>query len=357
MSAVAEATRRYERWLSGLIPLDRADLDAKHAAMAESRFAFLRASYYRWAQLWPVLCADLAGAGRVLAVGDLHVDNFGTWRDAEARFVWGVNDVDEAHAAAWPNDLVRLAASAMLARDEGALRLRARPVAEAVLAGYAEALAAGGAPFVLEERHGWLRRLTTWKKRDPDRFWAKLEGADPWRGRVPRGARDALEASLPRRRLPYRLVHRRSGLGSLGRPRVTALATVDGGLLAREAKPLLPSAGGWAVGRPRAPEAGALLARAVRAHDPHFGARGGWTVRRLAPHCVRVDLDDLPPERDEARLLAAMGSETANLHLGSPRAAAILRSPALRAGARPLLDAAQRMLDALDEDWRAWRRG
>jgi len=32
----------------------------------------------------------------VLAVGDLHVENFGTWRDAEGRLIWGVNDFDEA---------------------------------------------------------------------------------------------------------------------------------------------------------------------------------------------------------------------------------------------------------------------
>jgi len=32
----------------------------------------------------------------VLAVGDLHVENFGTWRDAEGRLIWGVNDFDES---------------------------------------------------------------------------------------------------------------------------------------------------------------------------------------------------------------------------------------------------------------------
>jgi hypothetical protein len=37
-----------------------------------------------------------AGAPVVTGVGDLHVENFGTWRDADARLVWGVNDFDEA---------------------------------------------------------------------------------------------------------------------------------------------------------------------------------------------------------------------------------------------------------------------
>lgn len=39
-----------------------------------------------------------------MAVGDLHVENFGTWRDIEGRLVWGVNDFDEAHPLSYAND-------------------------------------------------------------------------------------------------------------------------------------------------------------------------------------------------------------------------------------------------------------
>ena len=52
---------------------------------------------------------------RVLAVGDIHLENFGTWRDADGRLVWGVNDFDEAAQMPYVLDLVRLAASALLA--------------------------------------------------------------------------------------------------------------------------------------------------------------------------------------------------------------------------------------------------
>ena len=48
----------------------------------------------------------------MLAVGDLHVENFGTWRDADGRLCWGINDFDEADRLPYTNDLVRLAASA-----------------------------------------------------------------------------------------------------------------------------------------------------------------------------------------------------------------------------------------------------
>ena len=57
----------------------------------------------------------LARAPRALAVGDLHVENFGTWRDVEGRLIWGINDFDEAWRLPYTNDLVRLATSALLA--------------------------------------------------------------------------------------------------------------------------------------------------------------------------------------------------------------------------------------------------
>ena len=55
---------------------------------------------------------------RSLGVGDLHVENFGTWRDAESRLVWGINDFDEACCLPYTQDLVRLAASARFAVQE-----------------------------------------------------------------------------------------------------------------------------------------------------------------------------------------------------------------------------------------------
>src|SRR6202040_1164104 len=90
-------------------------LELKHKRMAEGPFPFLRATFYRWAQLWPELCPRLAATPRGLGVGDLHVENFGTWRDSEGRLIWGVNDFDEACSLPYANDLVRLAVSAQLA--------------------------------------------------------------------------------------------------------------------------------------------------------------------------------------------------------------------------------------------------
>jgi hypothetical protein len=49
-----------------------------------------------------------------------------------------------------------------------------------------------------------------------------------------------------------------------------------------------------------------------------------WIVRRLAPDCSRIELVAMPGERDELRLLHAMGFETANVHLGSIKAGTLL---------------------------------
>ena len=64
-------------------------LEKKHRKMADGAFPFLRATFYRWVELWPVICPQLAKrVGDVLlAVGDLHVENFGTWLDSRERLV------------------------------------------------------------------------------------------------------------------------------------------------------------------------------------------------------------------------------------------------------------------------------
>src|SRR6202163_1692402 len=107
----AKATDRYEAWLRRHLRIIPADLELKHQQMRLAPFPFLRATYYRWAQTWADISGAVARAPRVLAVGDLHVENFGTWRDIEGRLVWGINDFDEVFELPYTIDLVRLAAS------------------------------------------------------------------------------------------------------------------------------------------------------------------------------------------------------------------------------------------------------
>src|SRR6266436_5264384 len=141
------------------VPVLRGDLDLKHRLMAGDVFSFQRATFYRWAQLWPDVCHELARAPHVLAVGDLHLENFGTWRDVEGRLIWGVNDFDEAWPMAYPIDLVRLAVSAHLAVEAAHLPLRSEDICVSILEGYRESMQEKGGAYVLGEKHEWLRRI------------------------------------------------------------------------------------------------------------------------------------------------------------------------------------------------------
>ena len=133
---VVKATRQFEAWLARHTRIDQKDLRLKHTNMKADVFMFLRATYYRWAQIWPEVCPDLAKAPNVLAVGDLHIANFGTWRDIEGRLIWGVNDFDEASWLPYTNDLVRLVASANVAIDADHMALNRKDACAAVLDGY-----------------------------------------------------------------------------------------------------------------------------------------------------------------------------------------------------------------------------
>ena len=351
---VVAATRAYEQWLRSRVDVVESDLNFKHDSMAQSLFSFLLATFYRWVPLWQQVCASLADAPRVLAVGDLHVENFGTWRDEEGRLIWGVNDFDEAAPMPYTVDLVRLVASAIIAERENKLTLDAASTATAVLEGYAKSLEVRGVPFVLEENHPVLREMALVAEREPTRFWAKLQALPP---KTPsKSIRRLLRRSLPEGADGRQYMHRRAGLGSLGRPRFVAIAHCHGGLVAREAKAWLPSAWGWANGcQEERAYALPLLARSIRQPDPYYGVEDGWVIRRLGPHCGRIELAQLPKKRDERRILRAMGGEIANLHLATPaQRKSVLRDLAKR---KPgwLVEAAQAMTDVTTRDWRAYR--
>lgn len=355
---VVKATRQFEEWLGQHTVVVKKDLRLKHANMKAAVFPFLRATFYRWAQVWLKVCPDLAKAPHVLAVGDLHVENFGTWRDAEGRLIWGVNDFDEAHPLAYANDLVRLAVSAHLAAEGGHLPLKHKDLCDAILNGYHEGIREQGLPFVLSETHQWLRRIAENELRDPVHFWAKVDALPTVKEAVPMSAVEAIEHLLPSHNLSYRLAHRVAGLGSLGHARYVAIATWNGGRIAREAKNLVSSACYWAHEHDGPPEIlyQTIIGRAVRCLDPFVQLRGRWIVRRLSPHCSRIELATLKAQGQELRLLHAMGWETANIHLGTRSARkAILRHLQMQKG-KWLHQATLDMLEAVREDWKAWKK-
>ena len=357
IDSIAVATRRYEAWLANQIPILRSDLALKHRRMRRDPFSFLRATCYRWAQLWPIVCDDVKSAPTVLAVGDLHVENFGTWRDQEGRLIWGINDFDESYRLPYTADLVRLAVSAALAIETGHLTMKVKHVCDAVLMGYQEGLQSRGCPFVLEEGHRRLYDMVMNEFRDPLLFWRKMDLLPKLAGPIPPHAKAALFSLLPSPRRLCDLRRRTSGLGSLGHPRFVALTYWQGAKIARETKALRQSVWAWAQGHGGRPEIlyGRLLDSAVRCPDPLVQVQGNWLVRRLSPFCSRIELPALSKNRDERHLLYAMGRETANVHLGSRGAIRAVTRDLARRKSKWLRMVTKRMAGVVMSDWKTWK--
>ena len=356
-SDISQSTRSFERWLRGHIRLRQHELDYKHEMMAADTFSFLRATFYRWAEQAPQALPELAEGVRVLAVGDLHVENYGTWRDSEGRLVWGVNDFDEAYRMPFTFDLVRLATSAGLAAAEGHLNIDLKQACAAIMQGYLGALRAGGRPMVLAEQDRWLRKMATGRLRDPVAFWARMQALPTARGSLPADLKALLARRLPAGANNVRFVRRRSGLGSLGRERLVAIADWHASAVAHEAKAMAPSAWEWAhkehaSGRIFYLD---LAGSAVRCPDPLTDVRDGWLVRRLSPDCSRIELATLPQQRDEARLLRSMGWEAGNVHLGTRGAGKAILADLKRRKSAWLREAATMMGRLVRDDWKAWR--
>ncbi|MDR3689878.1 MAG: DUF2252 family protein [Fimbriimonas sp.] len=359
MRGILDSNASYERWIGQQIPIIQPDLEFKHSQMRTSCFAFMRATFYRWAEVFGHVSVDLMTGPKILAVGDLHAENFGTWRDAEGRLVWGINDFDEVSLLPYSFDLVRLGVSIQLAIETNQLRLSHDEAIEAILAGYEKSLRQGGKPFVLAEEHQGLRKLATGVLRSPSAFWTKLDSLPSIHDVDNPIARAALWQALPIPNTNCRFRARRSGLGSLGRPRYVAIAEWMGGFVAREAKALAPSAAEWAglSERSDTPHYSLILSRAIRCQDPFVQFHGKWLIRRLAPDCSRIELSQLPEEREELRLVEAMGRETANVHLGTPECRQALLDDLKKLPGKWLKHACNAMFEAVQDDFKAFVRG
>jgi hypothetical protein len=350
-----DATKSYETWLGREVRLLPEDLNRKHTLMSESSFPFLRATYYRWAQQWQEIAASLAKTPRVLAIGDLHIENFGTWRDADGRLVWGVNDFDETAELPLAIDLTRLAVSVLLADENHPLGATRTQIASAILAGYRAGVESGGCPFVLEERHPVLCQIALDRSMNAQSFWKKISALPPYTGRQPKTALMLLMRLLPHNVESLRIVHRVAGLGSLGRQRLTAICQFEGGFIAREVKQLAPPASQWATGsRPCPIRYGELLKRSIRCGDPFLRQQSNWIGRRLSPSNGRIEIIDLPREKDVERLLHVMGFETANVHLGSASRKKLKKAvDGIRLS--EFVKVSRALENAVLRDWKEWK--
>src|SRR3984957_7129708 len=246
--SVKDATASYEKWMRRCTTVIPSDLLSKHRQMKKNPFLFLRGTFYRWAQQWASICSELCNAPQVLAVGDLHVNSFGTWRDGEGRLCWGVDDFDESYGLPYTNDLVRLAASMKIVADAEGLSIKVNAGCDAILEGYVQSLKAGGRPIVLAEREQKLGKLGVDSFKPSTDFWEKLNCLPAVRRPLAPDVRRALEKTLPDPQMEYKVVRRQAGLGSLGQQIFVAIGEWRGGYVAREAKAVLPSACVWMTG-------------------------------------------------------------------------------------------------------------
>jgi len=355
---IESATTSYERWMRSCTAVVSSDLRSKHEQMKESPFLFLRGTFYRWAQLWPAICAELFNAPKVLAVGDLHVNSFGTWRDAEGRLCWGVDDFDESYPLAYTNDLVRLAASLKIVIDAESLSIRFKDGCDAILDGYLQSLREGGCAIVLAEREQTLDKLGADSFKPPSDFWGKLNRLPTVRHPLANDLKHALEKTLPDPKMDYKVVRRQAGMGSLGQKRFVAIARWNGGFIAREAKSMLPSACSWLndeIGH-RQSHYEEAISSAIRSPDPFQVIEGSWLIRRLSPDSNPIDIQCLPKHRDVPMLLHAMGSEAANVHLGTKGQATRILNDLKKRKSNWLRDAAARMARAVEKDWKHNRK-
>jgi hypothetical protein len=354
----------FERWLRRQCKVVEPALDEKHQMMKDDPFVFLRATFFRWARCIEALCPDLRGAPRVLSVGDTHIENFGTWRDAEGRLVWGVNDFDEAAIIAYPFDLVRLAASARLAPKAKEKKARAMThvgngdAAKALLDGYRKGLDRPR-PSLLDEDASWMRTYVACTDKEREKFWVDVK---KYRRKgsplpVPPHVAAALRKNLPRDASFDHFATRTAGAGSLGRPRFVAIADWRGGQVVREAKALVPSAWDWAHRRQGKSRFLAVARGPSRAPDPHLAVerQSGFVIRRIAPDSRKINLGDHANMKLELRLLHAMGFDIGAIHAATGASGKIIEDLKKRDGDW-LHVAAKAAAAAVEEDFEEWKK-
>jgi hypothetical protein len=353
MTNIRKSVQAYEDWMGKQLGREMVakDIALKHEKMRESPFVFLRATYWRWAETILDVCPDLADATPVLGVGDIHLENFGTWRDADGRLVWGVNDFDEAAQMPYALDLVRLAASALLASPGGVGA--AAQMCAAVLDGYTRGLRAPR-PIVLDRDWARLREALVVPEKQRAKFWSKIESAR--RTPAPAPYRRALADAMPQPRLDIWTARRIAGTGSLGRPRWIGVAEWQGAPVVRELKVVFPSA--WTLARGRGSQAircEEIANGRYRAKDPWYRLQDRIVVRRLSPNNRKIEAEKGGVSLITPDLLQAMGLELANVHLGTAsRGDAIARD--LKARKRDwLLANAKQAATALARDHEDWK--
>ena len=118
-------------------------LQMKYDRLRDSSFAFLRGACHLFHARLPAT-GVLKSAPPAWVCGDLHLENFGSYKAANGLVYFDINDFDEALLAPASWDMAHLLTSLWLANDAWKLKAaQLRELGSATLAAYADALAEG----------------------------------------------------------------------------------------------------------------------------------------------------------------------------------------------------------------------
>jgi uncharacterized protein (DUF2252 family) len=135
-------------------------LDRKYASLRKNAFTFLRGTCHLFYHDLPTNFVQSL-APSVWICGDLHLENFGTYKGDDRQIYFGINDFDEGSLAPCTWDLARLATSILVAADSLDInRADAAILAQSYLNSYANALATGRIrSIVADNAHGIVEKL------------------------------------------------------------------------------------------------------------------------------------------------------------------------------------------------------
>lgn len=152
-----DVVRRIQAFNSGRDPQR---LHLKYRAMRASAFAFLRGSCHLFYDRLP-RSGIFKSAPLVWSCGDLHLENFGSFKADNRLVYFDINDFDESALAPASWDLVRMVSSLRVAADNVTIRKsEAEGLCSLFVQSYASALALGKAYWVERDTaEGLVRSL------------------------------------------------------------------------------------------------------------------------------------------------------------------------------------------------------
>jgi len=371
-------------------------LDLKFQAMSADSFAFFRGTCHLFYEDWPER-TPLDKAPAAWICGDLHLENFGSYKGDNRLTYFDINDFDESALAPVTWDLARLVTSLRLASKIYGLEAETlRMLEKTCLAAYCEAAAAGKPRWIerqtatglmarlllkvgTRKRKAFLDSWTEWDSRQRQRCLRPIEGKTlPIKKAEKRKVEHKLRDIARREGGFYRpldVLRRIAGTGSLGLGRYVVLVEGTGSpdhnyLI--DLKETNPSA--LAPRLKHQPDLGrsdervATLQRRLQAVAPallrpqHF-ARRSWVLRELQPVEDRVNIAKQRQRPAELEALVhSFGALTAWLHLrGAGHQGAAIPDELMAFGhasrwRREIRDYAKGYAPQVQEDWKVFRR-